>query len=235
METSQDKAHFYLRRLHSLTGVIPVGAFLVQHMYANFLSLWGREVYDEHTRFLLEQPLLIVLEIGLIYLPLGFHALLGLWFMMESKWNPHQYTYARNWWYTTQRVTAWITLVFVVFHVGQTRFGFDDQEKWYMYDSMRRLFELNPVWLAVVYAIGVVAACWHLCNGLWSFCIVWGITISRKSQQVVWYIAMVIFLTLSTMGILALLPLTGATDPIFETTKQKVETSQPAEIPYPGG
>lgn len=240
MGLDQDKLHFYLRRLHSLTGVVPVGVFLLQHIYAQVMALWGSEVYNEHARFLLEQPLLIVMEVGIVFAPLAFHALLGLWFMVDSKWNPHRYTYANNWWYTMQRVTAWITLVYVVFHVGQTRFAFDDQQKWVMFESMRQLFEVNGAWLVIVYAIGVVAASWHLCNGLWSFCIVWGITISRKSQKGVWYLAMALWLALSIGGVLSLLPLSGAVDPMFKTTKEKVAPEDAAtpysgQSPYPGG
>lgn len=238
MAIDQDKLHFYLRRLHSLTGVVPVGVFLIQHIYAQVMALWGSEVYNEHARFLLDQPFLIGMEIGIVFAPLAFHALLGLWFMMDSKWNPHRYTYAHNWWYTMQRITAWITLVYVVFHVGQTRFSFDTEQKWMMYESMQQLFQENGTWLIVVYAIGVTAASWHLCNGLWSFCIVWGITISRKSQKVVWYVAMVLWLGLSIGGILSLLPLSGATDPMFKTTGEQLAPEDPASpyggIPYRG-
>jgi succinate dehydrogenase / fumarate reductase, cytochrome b subunit len=212
-----EKWHFYLRRLHSLTGVVPVGIFLIQHMYANSLALWGPEVYDSHVHLLLEQPLLIVLEIAFVFAPLAFHAILGVYFMMDSRWNPHRYAYARNWLYTAQRVTAWITLVYVIVHVAQTRFSFSDDQKWEMYSSMQALFQANPVWLPIFYAIGVVAASFHLCNGLWAFCIVWGITVRRKTQQVVWYLCMGLFVLLSMAGILALLPLSGAIDPFFYT------------------
>jgi succinate dehydrogenase / fumarate reductase, cytochrome b subunit len=208
--------HFYLRRLHSLTGVVPVGIFLIQHMYANALALWGPETYDSHVHLLLDQPLLIVLEVAFVFAPLAFHAILGVYFMMDSRWNPHRYAYARNWLYTMQRITAWITLVYVIVHVAQTRFSFSADQKWEMYNSMQALFEANPVWLPIFYAIGVVAASFHLCNGLWAFCIVWGITVSRKSQQVVWLLCMGLFVLLSLAGVLSLLPLTGATAPFFE-------------------
>jgi succinate dehydrogenase / fumarate reductase cytochrome b subunit len=210
-----DQRHFYLRRLHSLSGVIPVGVFLVQHMYSNALSLWGPGIYDEHVHFLIYQPLVLVLEIFVVALPLAFHAALGVWFMSESRFNPQRYAYARNWTYTLQRVTAWITLVYVCAHVYQTRFSFSAEQKHAMYSSMQALFEANPVWLMLVYAVGAIAASFHLCNGLWTFCIVWGITVTKSAQDLVWKGAMGLFVLMSLGFVGSLLPLNRIIEPPF--------------------
>ncbi|NUO16286.1 MAG: succinate dehydrogenase, partial [Planctomycetaceae bacterium] len=79
-----EERHFYLRRLHSLSGVVPVGVFLLQHMYSNALSLWGPGVYDEHVHFLIYQPLVLLLELFVVFLPLAFHAGLGVYFMVDA-------------------------------------------------------------------------------------------------------------------------------------------------------
>ncbi|CAG0971585.1 partial succinate dehydrogenase / fumarate reductase, cytochrome b subunit, partial [Planctomycetaceae bacterium] len=149
-----DEKHFYLRRLHSLSGVIPVGLFLLQHMYGNVLALWGANVYDEHAKFITHQPLIYLLEFGTVFLPLAFHAGLGIYFMVDSKWNPNKYGYARNWGYTLQRITAFITLFYVVFHVLQTRFAFSEAEKEALLGAMQNLFANNKGWLMGVYAVG---------------------------------------------------------------------------------
>ena len=64
----------------------------------------------------------------------------------------------------------------------------------------------NPFML-VFYIVGVVSATFHLANGLWSFCVTWGIARSPRSQKIVSYITIVIFLILSVIGIQALLAL----------------------------
>lgn len=211
-----DKRHFYLRRLHSLTGIVPVGIFLIQHIYSNALAMWGPETFDEHVHFLLNQPLLPILEIGVVFGPLAFHALLGVYFMADMKANPARYAYARNWLYTAQRATAWVTLVYVVFHVTQTRFSFSDAQKIDMHHSMTQLFQHHGLWLVAVYVIGTSAASFHLCNGIWSSCIVWGITISRKSQNYVWRGAMGLWVLLTIGSVMAVLPLAGITEPLFK-------------------
>ena len=62
----------------------------------------------------------------------------------------------------------------------------------------------NPFMLAF-YIAGVLAATFHLANGVWSFLVSWGITQSPRSQTIVTYISMAIFLVLSVIGVQALL------------------------------
>ncbi|MCC6464895.1 MAG: hypothetical protein IT463_06090 [Planctomycetes bacterium] len=231
----KDKSHFWLRRLHSLSGVVPVGLFLIQHIYANTLALWGERVYNEHVEVLLEQPMLMALELGGVMLPLAFHAALGVWFMMESRFNTAKYAYSRNWMYTLQRVTAWMTLVYVTVHLFQTRFAFSEEQKWSMYQTMQSLFQHNRVWLPILYGVGVVAASFHLCNGIATFCMVWGITVRRETQQRVWLGCMALFVAMSVGGVLSLLPLTGASKPFFGDPVPETHRGFSPTDPYQGG
>src|SRR5271154_5744893 len=69
---------FLLRKLHSLTGIVPIGAFLVEHLISNFEALKGPGAYGAQVRFLNSLPLVRVLEWGFIFLPILYHALYGL-------------------------------------------------------------------------------------------------------------------------------------------------------------
>ena len=44
---AQSKNEFYLRRLHSLLGVIPIGAFLIVHLMVNHQATQGAEALIE--------------------------------------------------------------------------------------------------------------------------------------------------------------------------------------------
>lgn len=76
-----DKHHFLIRRLHSLTGLIPIGVFLCFHLLANASILvpgsngaqFQRSVNQIHAL----GPLVVPAEIVGIFLPLLFHSLLG--------------------------------------------------------------------------------------------------------------------------------------------------------------
>ena len=37
-----DKHYFLLRRLHSLTGIVPIGIFLLAHLTTNSSPVWDR-------------------------------------------------------------------------------------------------------------------------------------------------------------------------------------------------
>jgi hypothetical protein len=41
-----------------------------------------------------------------------------------------------------------------------------------------------PAWITfTIYWIGLAAACFHFSNGIWSFCVAWGLIIGPKAQR----------------------------------------------------
>src|ERR1700689_4044195 len=70
---------FIWRRLHSLLGVVPIGAFLLEHLLSNFEALKGPIAYGQQVKFLNSLPLVRVLEWVFIFLPLLYHAFYGVW------------------------------------------------------------------------------------------------------------------------------------------------------------
>jgi succinate dehydrogenase / fumarate reductase cytochrome b subunit len=55
------------------------------------------------------------------------------------------------------------------------------------------------------YVVGIISAIFHFANGLWSFFVSWGITVSPRSQVISTYVTIVIFLALSYVGVTTLL------------------------------
>ena len=53
---------FFWRRMHSLTGIVPIGAFLVEHLLSNFEAVNGPLAYGKQVLFLNSLPLVRVLE-----------------------------------------------------------------------------------------------------------------------------------------------------------------------------
>jgi succinate dehydrogenase / fumarate reductase cytochrome b subunit len=193
---------FYYRRLHSLLGVIPVGIFLVQHLVVNHFATRGPEAFNRAASFMENLPFRYFLEIFVIFLPLLFHAIYGLYIAFTAKFNVGRYGYFRNWMFMLQRITGIITLIFVTWHVWETRvqaaFGAEVN-----YEMMANIVD-NPAMLAF-YIVGILSTVFHFANGLWSFCVSWGITVSPRSQQVFTYVTMLIFVALSIVGIRAIL------------------------------
>ncbi|AKS39140.1 succinate dehydrogenase [Anoxybacillus gonensis] len=198
---AQNREFFY-RRLHSLLGVIPVGLFLTQHLVVNHFATRGADAFNKAAAFMEQLPFRYFLEIFIIFLPLLFHAIYGLYIAFTAQNNVSRYGYFRNWMFMLQRLTGIITLIFVVWHVWETRvqaaFGAEVN-----YDMMANIVA-NPFMLAF-YIVGIVSAVFHFANGLWSFFVSWGITVTPRSQQISTYVTMGIFVALSIVGIRAIL------------------------------
>jgi succinate dehydrogenase cytochrome b subunit len=189
--------NLFWRRLHSFTGVLPLGAFLLFHLYVNSYSYGGPAFYDAHVRPLRQIPYLLLVEALVIYIPLAYHGFYGVYIWSTNKSNILEYRYCRNWLYTLQRWTGIITLLFVVFHVLDQRL------------RPTTTFEnvagsLHHPLILVFYIIGVAAAAFHLGNGLWNVLIKWGFTSGQRSQKITMIAFTAFWIVLGAVGIRAL-------------------------------
>ncbi|MFC5405564.1 succinate dehydrogenase cytochrome b558 subunit [Cohnella soli] len=198
------------RKLHSLLGVIPLGLFIVEHAITNYSAFeGGKERFDKSINNLNEMPLLFFLELFVIWLPILFHGVYGLYVAYQSNLNTGRFSYGRNWAFAAQRITGVITFIFVAWHFYETRFqlvlGNVRHED--LGSRMNEIFQ-NPVALTA-YVIGVVAAMFHFANGLWAFLVSWGITVGPRAQKISSNICMVIFVILTALFLLSIVALSG--------------------------
>ncbi|MDH4420690.1 MULTISPECIES: succinate dehydrogenase cytochrome B558 [Bacillus] len=193
---------YTFRKWHSLMGVIPVGVFLTQHLVVNNFATRGAEAFNKAAGFMELLPFRYALEIFIIFLPILYHAIYGLYIAFTAKNNAVSYGYFRNWMFVFQRISGIVTLIFISWHVWQTRIQ-AMLGKEVNYDMMADILS-NPAMFAF-YLVGVVSTIFHFANGLWTFCISWGITVSPRSQRISTYVTLAIFLGLSYVGVSALL------------------------------
>lgn len=193
---------FFYRRLHSLLGVIPIGAFLIQHFLINYFAVYGEEQFNTAVHVVESLPFLLTLEIFVIYLPILYHGILGVNIALKSKNNVARYGHFRNWMFYLQRITGIITFLFILWHVWETRIrvalGYEKLD----FNLMVSIFE-SP-YMIVIYIIGIISTTFHFANGLWSFLVTWGITQTPKSQKIATYVTVFIFIGLTYVGIRAL-------------------------------
>lgn len=187
---------FLIRRLHSLSGLIPVGAFMVVHLMVNASVLespgaFQNNVYRIHSL----GKLLPVVEWVFIFIPILFHAIIGMVIVAGAMPNSNQYRYAANYRYTLQRATGMIAFVFIMLHVFHMHGWFHNaawienvvrplggaQFKAYSATSTAGLALQNIGWV-VVYVVGVLSCVYHLANGLWTMGITWGVWTSAAAQ-----------------------------------------------------
>jgi len=198
---------FVLRKLHQLSGIFPLGIFLLEHFYTNSKALSGPADFNNAVRDLQSIPYILFVEIGGIFIPLLYHAIYGLVITVEARPNNLAYPYARNWFYLIQRITGVILFFFITFHVLNFRFGLipglNTQSVAHHVDEsfniVAREFRMIPIF--IIYVIGITATVWHLANGLWLFLVDWGITIGERAQRLTGYACIAFGVVLLLVGI----------------------------------
>lgn len=188
-------------RLHSLLGVVPVGLFLVVHLTINYQATNGPDAFNRAAGFMESLPYLLFLEIVLIYLPILFHAIYGIYIAFTAKNNVGNFGFFRNWMFLLQRISGLLLVIFLAWHIWETRIAMALGTP-LNFDLMAQV--LSNGGIIVFYIIGILSAVFHFSNGLWSFCVHWGILVSPKSQRVGTYVALVVFVLLGYVGIRAL-------------------------------
>jgi len=196
-----------LRKLHQLSGIVPLGLFLLEHFYTNSKALAGEASFNEAVKDLQSIPYILLVEIGGIFIPLIYHAVYGLVITVEARPNNLAYPYPRNWFYLIQRITGFILFFFITFHVLNFRFGMVPglnrisvaQHPEQAFGIVAGEFVIVPIFL--IYMVGIISTVWHLANGIWLFLVDWGITIGERAQRVTGYACIGFGVVLLLVGI----------------------------------
>jgi succinate dehydrogenase / fumarate reductase cytochrome b subunit len=198
---------FVLRKLHQLSGIVPLGIFLLEHFYTNSKALDGPGHFNDAVKDLQSIPYILFVEIGGIFIPLIYHAVYGLVITMEARPNNLAYPYPRNWFYLIQRITGVVLFFFITFHVLNFRLGLIPglntisvaHRPDLAFDIVSREFQMLPIF--IVYMIGITATVWHLANGIWLFLVDWGITVGERAQRYAGYACIGFGVVLLLVGI----------------------------------
>ena len=184
---------FLLRKLHQITGIVPLGAFFFVHMFTNSKAMSGEKVFNDAVADIHHIPYLLFIEIFGIFLPLAFHSIYGIFITAEARNNVFSYGYGRNWFYFFQRATGVFLFLFLLFHILNFRFGLipglnttpiaGNADK--AFDIVAAEFAIP--WVMVLYILGIAATAWHLAYGFFLFAVDWGIIIGEKAQKYALY------------------------------------------------
>ena len=199
---------FLIYRLFSLSGLIPVGAFLVVHLLTNASILGGARAFQSRVDLIHSLgPLLVPVEWAFIFLPMLFHATVGFMIIANGMPNVGSYPYVGNVRYTLQRATGMIAFAFIIWHVLQLHWlgtpvgggKFDPHHA-----SSSAAAALQPTLVAILYAIGVLSVVFHFANGLWTLGITWGLWTSPAAMRRANIVSIVVGVGLAAAGLGAL-------------------------------
>jgi len=155
----------------SLTGLAPLGAFLLLHVVINGAVLWGASTFDGIAAVLHDIPALWLLETLLVFAPLAIHAGLGTWFVIVGAplAAPRPYSLPMR---AAVRATGVGAAVFLAAHLLEFRFRnpgvrLDGAELETLLAADLSSTTHGIPWRGVSYLIGTACVCIHFVAGVW--------------------------------------------------------------------
>jgi len=200
---SMSKFDFWIRRIHSLLGVVGLGGFLLEHLFTISKVMGGAGPFNEAVKALSLMPFMVPIEIMFIGIPFAFHGIIGVVYALKAKNNVASYGYWNNWMFYMQRITAYFAFAFIIYHVWTLRIvGKAMGGNLIGYEFMHNVL-ISPVAMGL-YIIGLLSAIFHFTNGLWGFSVTWGIAVGPRAQKIVSIATIGLFVIMSSVGLTAL-------------------------------
>ncbi|MBW2454065.1 MAG: succinate dehydrogenase [Deltaproteobacteria bacterium] len=172
--------------VHSLSGVVPVGLFMVVQLWVHAKALAGPQVYHDTLSGLARLPGIVVLQ-TVILVSLVFHAGYGVVLAARARYNIRRYPHSGNWVYTLQRVTGLLALTFIALHAATV--WLPAFLGWLpladVYPTLVAKMSTTTAgvpWVSLAYLVGIGACAFHLAVGLWTFGVRWGLTATRRAR-----------------------------------------------------
>ena len=166
-----------LRQLHALSGVFPLGVFLLEHLVLNAKALYGQASYERANGFVDRLPLFWLVQILFVSLPLAFHVVYGVRIWVDKKdTTPSPYTKS---WSVLSRGAAKVALLFIAYHLwalwvprwtqGVTSSGVHTLLTAHLSSATGGASGVAVPWAAVLYLIGIAATTVHFAAGTWGY------------------------------------------------------------------
>lgn len=200
-------SNFLAKRIHSLTGVVPVGVFLVYHLYSQLYLHGGATLYNERVEGVFPVAWMEwVFLIAIVYIPLLFHSIYGVRLCFEMKVQTEYATYFSHVLYWLQRLSGIGVFLFLGAHLFKAKIAPLLEGSNAHWEHLNEGFS-DPQYGFVtitVYVLGILGATFHLANGLNTFCMTWGIATTPAGQKRVRAFSFALFIILATMGLYAI-------------------------------
>lgn len=185
MDEVSDRPGTLGKKLHSLSGVVPLGIFLVLHIAVTSSIAGSRESYDRRIGVLHDGLLMGLLEVVLVLAPLAYHAGYGITRVFGPRVERH--AYENDLMFALQRASGVAVLVFVVAHLWELRVQTWTQGLAVSAYSSKLVMDLSWTsygvpWIALGYLVGLAATVFHFVNGLSSSFTTWGVATAAGSK-----------------------------------------------------
>ncbi len=129
----------------------------------------------------------------------------------------------------TQRVTGFIALFYIGYHVWTQRFAGVHLPTHPGAAFWKVQHELSNPWILAFYVIAMVATCWHFAYGVWLFAAKWGITPGNSARKKFGWVCAAGGTALCLMGLIAIYAVVWK----YPNAPEDVMPEQPAGVVMP--
>lgn len=216
---------FFWRRLHSLTGIVPIGVFLIEHFYSNATATQGPGAYTKTVASLAGLPFVFWLELFGVWLPITYHSLYGFYIWYRGESNVVEYPWTGNWMYAAQRWTGAIAFFYIGWHTWHLRF-----RGVHLLTNPASAFGkvqneiIGHPWALAFYAVGIFCASWHFAYGLWLFAAKWGITQGPVARRRFGYVCVIIAIAFMVVGAVTMYTFMSTPQQPFQPTANEMDS-----------
>ncbi len=188
----------------SLTGLIPLGAFLVLHLWINHTALRGQREFAMNITKSHALALAPAAEALLLFLPLLVHGAWGLYLVATRSAVRAVSPYPAGV-RTAMRVTGVMLVVYALYHLYQYRLGVRASGIGPEHVHSILTARLSTTWhgvpvVALVDATGLGAATFHFAAGAYGFVVATAKNMSAGARKVASILSGVLFAVLFTLG-----------------------------------
>ncbi len=166
-----DRRALLVQRAFSLTGIVPLGAFLLLHVAINARALHGHAAFVDAAHAVRQIPALAIVEAAVVYVPLAIHGAIGAWMVATRRNLARPSPYPRGVGITV-RATGIVVAAFLVMHLPELRFysprvHLEGGELATRLDADLSSLSFGVPWRGLAYLLGTACATFHFAAGCW--------------------------------------------------------------------
>ena len=189
---------FLLTRLGSLFAILPLGVWTTNHLWNQLAAYNSPQAWEASVTGHASNAT-TALTFAFVMVPLLWHSVWGITRMFRSRPAVSKRGFS-NLRYLLQRLSAVGLLLFLGAHLYLAWFEprFIQGRPEPFLEIAHEMHFHTPTLL--VYLLGVLGIAYHLANGVWSFCMGWGVTVSKSGLAWMERVSLLFFALLLAIG-----------------------------------
>jgi succinate dehydrogenase / fumarate reductase cytochrome b subunit len=219
------------RKVFALTGVLPLGAFLLEHLVVASAALRGERAFTDASLAIQRLPLVRVLEVLIIWAPLAVHTAYGLYVIALRKQHGPAYLYSTRV-RVLMRITAIVSLAFIAYHAIAMRGAASGASVYTVVASRLSWTAAGIPFVALFYLLGVTSTVFHFSAGLWGAMVTWRWLPSERAKMIARVACAALGLALGVAGTLPVVTFATGTSLFGGGDVEELELA-PKDTPCP--